>query len=100
MFDRRLILFSVFHAGFCFVVTTITIIILGDINFFEYPLVEKALRGILSLIYFIGSAYLFGTHVIKHFSKYIDAWILWKLSVYISPLWLLLSAFLYRALKL
>jgi hypothetical protein len=100
MFSKRLLFFSVFHAGFCYIITTVTILALGDVNFFEYTLIEKALRVILSLSYFIGSAYLFGAYVIKYFSKYIDAKILWKMSVYISPLWMLLSAFLYRAVRL
>jgi hypothetical protein len=99
MFSKKLIFFNVFHAGFCYVVTVVTILILGDVHFPEYSLFEKALRVMLSLSYFIGSAYFFGLYVIRYFSKFIDAAILWRISVYISPMWILLSAFLYRALK-
>lgn len=98
MFGRKFILFNVLHMTGCFIATAVTLHILGGKNFIEYSLFEKALRGSIALIYFIGAAYFVAFFVLRYFSKYIDVNILGKILIYLSPLWLILSAFLYTRL--
>ncbi len=98
MFDKKVILFVLFHAATCFIATVCFILISGGEKFLEYSLPVKALRVGSALFYFTGTAYSFGLSVSRYFAKYVDEVVLWKISVYASPLWLLLSVFLYRDL--
>jgi len=99
IFSKKFILFNVCHVSICFFVTIVTILILGGKNFIEYSLFEKAVRGLFALFYFIGTAYLFVKFILGYFSKYVDSTVMGKTAIYISPVWLILSAYLYGILS-
>ena len=96
MFDKKFILFNIFHMAVCVTSTIVTILILGGRHFQDYSFVEKALRLTIAFFYFIGTARFFIFSVLNYFSKFIDIKILGKISIYVSPLWFFLTAYLYH----
>ncbi len=96
MFNKKFILFNLFHAVACVTGTIVTILILGGRHFPDYSFVEKVFRVAIALFYFVGTAHFFIFFVLNYFAKYIDIKILGKISIYVSPLWFFLVGYLYQ----
>lgn len=97
MFSKKFILFNLFHMAVCVTATIVTILILGGRHFPDYSFFEKALRVLIALFYFIGTAHFFVFFVLNYFAKYIDIKVLGRISIFVSPVWFFLIAYLYQS---
>jgi hypothetical protein len=95
--NKALIVFNLFHATVCFLVTILIFLIIGGDAFLEYPLAVKLFRVIFALFCLVGIIFGFRFIVLQYFVNYIDIRIILKITIYLSIFWFTAAAIVLKA---